>query len=135
MSSSQVRKAAKLTATAVDAKEPDWKFYDTVNLNQDPDDDKWFTIEYNSEHTELSTFCGDSEETGLIDLIFNCPGGNGDDVIEECERIAKEFLATYQLQKTKNLSFTRMVAPEGFNHSTTRYFQVIIGVEYKYVFS
>jgi hypothetical protein len=134
MSSSLVRKSSKNVANQVAAAEPDWKFYDTVNIDQDPIDDKWFTIEYNSEHTEMSTFCGESEETGLIDLIFNCPGGDGDDVIEECERIAKAFINIGQSLKLKNLSFTRMVAPEGFNHSTTRYFQVIIGVEYKFVF-
>ena len=57
-------------------------FYPTVNYDQNPSDDIWFTAEFGSTYRETMTFCDGLEmEEGEVQLIYFGPPGTGYDAV------------------------------------------------------
>ena len=105
-------------------------YYDTVNRAVTPRDDKWFTIEYEIDTSGIASYDRKHGETGRIGLIFNIKPGDGSDVLDQCE--ADALLLFRKTDNTGALSFIDINSPEQYNQNSTRYFQVIIDLEYQY---
>jgi len=54
-------------------------YYPTVNLEQDPTDNTWVTVDYNIPFKNKLTFCGDTLEEGTFTVAFFGQPGIGDD--------------------------------------------------------
>lgn len=53
-------------------------YYPTVNYEQNPTDNYWFTAEFDHLYREAMTFCdGKTSEEGEIELVFFGPAGEG----------------------------------------------------------
>jgi len=107
-------------------------YYDTINLDQNPSDPVWFTIEFEVETSDMTTFCGHGEEDGVFDLVFCGSAGSGDAaVIAAAEADAKVFLA--QSDATGKLVVRRALPPEEFSSGdANNWYRVIVGLEYRY---
>lgn len=54
-------------------------FYDTINIEQDPDEDVWFTVEFFAEDRE-GMYCDKAyQEYGSITVVVIAQPGTGDD--------------------------------------------------------
>jgi hypothetical protein len=76
MSSSYVRSLFRdwLSDASIDT-----RYYDTINLDQNPPEDTWVTAEFDVSFREKKTFCeGSWEEEGEVSLMFNGRAGVGD---------------------------------------------------------
>ena len=49
-------------------------FHETINTNANPQDPIWVTLDFQSEYTEVSTFCDDYIETGVIEMVYRVEG-------------------------------------------------------------
>jgi hypothetical protein len=107
-------------------------YYDTVNQNQNPADPVWFTIDFEPETSEMTTFCGHAEEDGVIELVFCGSAGSGDAaVLTAAEADAKIFLA--QSDTTGKLVVRRAMPPEEFSAGDAdNWYRIVIGLEYRY---
>ena len=131
MSSFYVRSTVKTWAElpAVAAIAP---FYDTINFEVIPRDDIWFTAEFEPEFDELMTVCGDINEEGLINFIFQGNPGVGDsDLLIAAETAVDEILK--QADPTGDLVLGKRYAPEEYSGGTaTNVYEVSVSVEYVY---
>ncbi len=109
-------------------------FYETVNVDQDPTDNSWYTIEFNPEVSDEITFCRAKSETGVIDFVFNILPGQGDSqLLGDAQTIVDAFMLNKD--PTYKLTLTNQQAPEEFSGgSANKYYQIIIGVEYSYFY-
>ena len=138
MASSYVRKKIKTWIDELayqpnnlpDATRFSMPYYDTVNRTVNARDPQWLTIEYEIDTSGISTYTREHMETGRIGLIFNIQPGNGADILEQCE--ADALLLFRKIDDTGALSFIDINSPEQYNQNSTRYFQVIIDLEYQY---
>lgn len=136
MSSSYVRNKIKTTASFINSGSLDYPnaFYDTVNNEVKPQDRFWYTARFNLEDTQRGTHDDHYIETGLIDLIFTCPGGKGDGIIEICEKISREIYKVIN-KDGDQLSITKLMAPEEFAVKAAMGFEIVIGLEYLYYYT
>ena len=138
MSSSYVRNNLKDVASSITIDQIKFtyqsKFYDTVNKVVKPVEDFWFTARFNLEDTLKDTFDDQYIETGLIDLIFSCPGGAGDNIIEACEEISRKI---YKIINANDDSFTitKVMAPEELEVKASLGFEIAVGLEYSYIYN
>ena len=123
MSSSYVRTLAKQYATALNV-----PFYDTINKEENPTDDAWLTIEFNSEYSEGTYNDCLTTEEGLIDLVFMQLPGQGDGLIATAEA---EALAFYRNKDPSGkLDLYKMQPIEDFTDPD--HYRVVVGIEYRY---
>lgn len=109
-------------------------FHESINQEENPTENMWFTIEFNSELTDYSTFCGDKIETGVIAFVFSTlPGGGDTALIAAAESDIQLFMNSKD--PSGKLVFTNDLAPEEFTGGdANKYYQVVIYVEYSYSF-
>ncbi len=109
-------------------------FHESINHVEIPGNEDWFTIEFNSEGTDVDTYCEDKTERGVIDFIFSTlPGGGDKNIIAAAEADIQKFMN--QKDPNGKLTLLNDLAPEEFTSgSANEYYQVIIGVEYSYSF-
>jgi hypothetical protein len=92
MSHSVVRSVFRTWAGEIDT-DTGTPFYETVNTEQNPTDDVWWSIEFTAEFFSNQTFCQDGEtEEGFVTVIVFAQPGTGDTAaITALEAIGKEF--------------------------------------------
>lgn len=110
-------------------------YYDTINIEEDPQDQFWCTIEFSHEYTDLNTYCNSKEEHGVIDIIVSGQPGTGDeDVMEYATNIVNTFMNNRDPSGKLTLLYDQ--APEEFSGGdANKYYQVTVGVEYLYLFN
>jgi hypothetical protein len=110
-------------------------FVESINAEENPTTDIWLTVEFMHETTETTSICGNQEERGVIDLIFSGNPGIGDaDVISAADIDTKAFMK--KIDPTGQLVLLNDLAPEEFSGgSASRYYQVVVGIEYLYKFN
>lgn len=77
-------------------KDPSMKvpFYPTINMEQDPPDDIWFTVEFSSGYKEKLTYCGTTSENGEVEIVFfGRPGIGYDTLLTALEADIKTLMA------------------------------------------
>ena len=113
----------------------DIPYYDTINIEEDPQDPFWCTLEFNHEYTTSESYCNKKEEHGVIDVIVSGQPGTGDgDVMEYATEIAAKFMNN--LDPSGKLTLLNDQAPEEFSGGdANKYYQVIVGIEYIYLFN
>jgi hypothetical protein len=107
-------------------------FYDTINYEQNPNDNVWWTIEFEIENSATETYCGEEIEEGVIELVFCGQPGAGDGaVIAAAEAEGKRLLT--QSDTTSQLCLVRAMPPEEFSAGDgDRWYRVVVGIEYQY---
>lgn len=110
-------------------------YYDTINIEEDPQDLFWCTVEFSHEYTETSSYCNSQEEHGVIDIIISGQPGTGDDaVLEYATEIAAKFMNNRD--PSGKLTLLNDQAPEEFSGGdANKYYQVTVGIEYIYLFN
>lgn len=56
-------------------------FHDTVNLEQDPPEAIWKTIDWGLPSRDRGTYCGQYDESGTFSVAYFGPPGTGDEAI------------------------------------------------------
>ena len=112
----------------------DIPFYDTINVEEDPQDRFWCTIEFSHEYTTSENYCNHKEEHGVIDVIISGQPGTGDgDVLDYATEIAAKFMTNKD--PSGKLTLLNDQAPEEFSGGdANKYYQVTVGIEYVYFF-
>lgn len=108
-------------------------FYPTVNQEQNPQDDTWFTLEFGSTSREVMTFCqGEQLEEGEIEIIvFGLPGRGYDDVLQAAEAVADALMA--MTDPNGKLVLTGRSAPYEYSGgSAQREYAASIYLDYQY---
>lgn len=109
MSSLYVRDLVRTWAAAAAAPMP---FYDTVNREVDPQDDRWATVQFTGGTNEQITYCS-QQEAGTFDLMFFARGGAGDQaLLQAAEAAVTAFLANTDPTRALQLRLTG--PPEDF---------------------
>ena len=105
-------------------------FYDTINFEENPTDDIWFTVEFEPEYSEKTTYCGDMSEEGLITFVFQTRPGVGDEaLITAAESAVAEILA--QDDPSGVLTLEMAYAPDEYTGgSADTGYRVSISVDY-----
>ena len=116
-------------------KDLDLPYYDTINLEEDPQDPFWCTVEFSHEYTDSVTYCKHQEEHGVIDIIVSGQPGQGDEeVMEYATNIANKFMTNKD--PSGKLTLLNDQAPEEFSGGdANKYYQVTVGIEYIYLFN
>jgi len=109
-------------------------FHESINYEVVPNENMWFTIEFNAENTQVDTYCRDRTETGVIDFVFGVLPGQGDhDLIAAADSDIQKFMKS--IDPNGKLVLLNDMAPEEFTGGdANQYYQVVIGVEYSYTF-
>lgn len=105
-------------------------YYDTINVEEQPTEDIWFTAEFETEYSEKITFCGQTAEEGLINFVFETNAGVGDEaLITTAENTVATILE--QNDPTSDLTLELAYAPEEYTGgSADSGYRVSISVEY-----
>lgn len=108
-------------------------YYDTINIEEDPQDRFWCTLEFNHEFTEVDTYCRSQKESGVIDIIVSGQPGTGDsDVLEYATTIAENFMKNED--PLGKLTLENDQAPEEYSGGdSNKYYQVTVGIAYTYM--
>jgi hypothetical protein len=107
-------------------------FYESVNTQVSAQDPLWVTLEFDSFGREYESFCGDTTETGTINIVVFGRAGVGDDaVITAAEKIASNF---YDYGDPSNgLILVDLAAPEElFSNDGSPQYAVSVTIEYEY---
>ena len=105
-------------------------YYDTINVEENPSDDVWFTAEFEPEYTEKQNFCGGLSEEGLINFVFETNAGIGDEALITA---AESAVATIleQNDPSQDLVLEMAYAPDEYTGGTADTgYRVSISVEY-----
>jgi hypothetical protein len=104
-------------------------FYDTVNLEQNPTDPVWKTVDWGFPSRERDTFCGQYQESGAIGIAyFGQPGKGDSDLLVQAEADITALMA--QLDPTAALVLEDRGAPFDFRQGNV--YVVEFQVEYVY---
>ena len=105
-------------------------YYDTINVEENPSENIWFTAEFEPEYTEKQTFCGELSEEGLINFVFETNAGIGDEALITA---AESAVATIleQNDPSQDLVLEMAYAPDEYTGGTADTgYRVSISVEY-----
>lgn len=109
MSSLYVRNLVRSWAVTAAAPMP---FYDTVNREVNPVDERWCTVQFLGGTNEQYTYCG-QQEAGSFDLMFFARGGAGDEsLLQDAEAAVAAFMAS--TDATRVLQLRLAGPPEDF---------------------
>ena len=105
-------------------------YYDTINVEENPTDNIWFTAEFEPEFSEKITFCGQTAEEGMITFVFQTSAGVGDEaLIIAAENAVANILE--QNDPTSDLTLELAYAPDEYTGgSADSGYRVSISVEY-----
>jgi hypothetical protein len=108
-------------------------YHASVNLDIDPPEDTWCTVEFSSSFRETLTFCqGAVEENGEIEVIYFGDAGAGyDTLIQALEADIKTLMA--KRDTANKLILTGRSPPdEYFGGSAERHYGLSVFIEYIY---
>lgn len=106
-------------------------YYNTINIEQNPSDPQWLTLDFIVFDTRKETFCEDKEETGSIRLLFlGNPGVGFDELFVAAESDAAVFYSN--VDGTGALTLELLNSPMEFGNKDTPYFGVEISIDYSY---
>lgn len=108
-------------------------FFDTINVEQNPADTMWVTLEFDYATSEELTFCGNQLHIGTFTLVFFGVAGAGYETLLEA---AETDGAVFYLNEdpTHKLVMTGIDPPEEFESSGhVPLFGVAISVNYEYI--
>ena len=107
-------------------------FYNTVNEQQNPNVDIWFTAMYEAETRDKLTFCQAHEERGLIELIFSGRAGRGyTALLAQAEADAATIAAL--TDATGQFVIRNTLPPDEFSGgSAGKWYSVTIPLEYSF---
>ena len=119
----KVREWAELSAVGL-------PYYDTINVEENPTDNIWFTAEFEPEYTEKQTFCGELSEEGLINFVFESAAGVGDEtLLAAAQSAVKKILE--QNDPSQDLVLEMDYAPDEYTGGTADTgYRISISVEY-----
>jgi len=119
----KVREWAELSTVGV-------PYYDTINVEENPTDNIWFTAEFEPEYTEKQTFCGELSEEGLINFVFESAAGVGDEtLLAAAQSAVKKILE--QNDPSQDLVLVMDYAPDEYTGGTADTgYRISISVEY-----
>lgn len=107
-------------------------YFETVNTDQNPGVPVWATFEFNSEFSEVLSFCGDTVEEGTVDIVVSALPGTGDGAAIQ----AVENAATYLMQQqdaTGRLVLLSSQPPDEYSSgSADRTYRVVVGINYRF---
>jgi len=129
MSSKYVRDMVEGWVNEIDILTP---FYPTINMEQDPQDDMWFTIEFTSRYKEKLTYCDTTAENGEVELVFfGLPGKGYDSVISALEADIKTLMS--KRDPAQKLVLLEASAPAEFSSgSANSSYEMSVFCEYVY---
>jgi hypothetical protein len=128
MSTFYIRQKAEAWATALIATVP---YYPTINQNQDPSDDMWMTLEFQTFGATKETYCDDFVDDGEIILTFFGRVGLGyAPQIQTAEAYAALFFANTDV--TGQLVLTSMNPPVDFVGQNNPWYIVEVAFNYQY---
>lgn len=104
-------------------------FYNTVNMEQDPTDNMWVTVEYNIPLKNTATFCGDTIEEGNFTVAFFGQPGIGDDALLTAAELDMRVLMQ-QVDVSGSVTLTNRSAPMDFRQG--EWYIVEFTVDYEY---
>jgi len=106
-------------------------YYETVNQDQNPTDPIWVTYEFNSEFSDLLSFCGDTMEEGTVDIVVSAQPGTGDAAAIAAAEAAAAYLTAQHDATGRLVIVKRQPVDEYSDGSADRNYRVIIGIEYR----
>ncbi len=109
------------------------KYYPTINMDNNPAEDMWFTVEFSSSYRESLTFCsGKTMESGEIEVVFfGLPGVGYSALITPLEADIKTLMA--QRDPTQKLVLMEASAPiEYSGGSADESYELSTYIEYIY---
>jgi hypothetical protein len=128
MSSRYVRNLTEQWAAAPALGVP---FYPTVNMEQNPSDQIWFTLEWDAFGATKDTFCETFTEDGEVRMVFFGPAGAGyDALLAAAETAARLFYGN--IDPAGRLVLSSLGAPDEFGGQDQSYFVVEIAIEYTF---
>ena len=132
MSASYVRKTARQWANEVSALFVQYPYYDTINLEQDPPEDIWWSLEFISDFME-GTFCrpGYIERGIIVVTVMAAPGTGDADAITAMEDIVPQMMA--KIDPTQRLVIERYEPlEEASGGSAGKHYRVSVALEYQH---
>lgn len=106
-------------------------FHDTINLEQNPSDPVWLSVEFDAYGYDKDTYCEKFTERGQITLVWMGQSGVGDDaLLQTAEADAAAFYAN--TDPTGKLVLTGRSASDSYIGSDTPYFEVAIYFDYEF---
>jgi len=103
-------------------------FYDTVNLEQAPNDDYWCTVEWGFSSNQKLNYCGDREESGSFQVYYFGPVGLGDAAVLSLAESEIELLMS-RLDLTGVVNLIESNTAEDFTDEN--YYGVTFLIEYE----
>lgn len=105
-------------------------YYPTINTEQNPHDDMWVTLEFDSLGNTKESYCDKFSEDGLIHLVFfGLPGIGYDQLLQQAEAAGQVFYSKTDPQG--KLVLESYSPPSDFGYGTPDY-GCTITFEYSY---
>lgn len=104
-------------------------FYDTVNLEQNPQDPMWCTVDWGFSFADRTTFCNTIEEDGSFQIVYFGKPGIGDEELLEAAEKDMELLME-QIDPNYRLTLDTFSAAEDFLEEN--FYGVSFLVSYRY---
>lgn len=107
-------------------------FFETVNTDQNPDAPLWATFEFNSEFSEVLSYCGETVEEGVVDIVVSAFPGTGDAAAIQAVENAATYLMQQQDETGRLVLLSSQPPDEYSDGSADRTYRVVVGIEYRF---
>lgn len=104
-------------------------YYDTVNIEQDPEEDLWCTVDWGFSFPSLMTYCGEVQHEGSFRVLYFGLPGIGDQAVLAAAEIDMASLMS-QMDPNKQLALIGISSAEDVLEEN--YFGVAYSVDYEY---
>lgn len=104
-------------------------FYDTVNVEQNPTDPIWLTLDWGIPFRTVDTFCRETTEEGTIAFVFFGNAGIGDD---DLLAAAETFMDAVMLKSDTSGRLVLLDQGAAFDFRQEEHFCIEFQVTYEY---
>lgn len=104
-------------------------YYDTVNLEQNPTDPIWSTVDWGYADRQMTTYCHNHVEEGSFNVVFFGDPGVGDDALLAAAEADMDLLLL-RVDPNARLTLTNYNAPFSFRQE--EHFALEFNVTYEY---
>lgn len=106
-------------------------YYSTMNMEQDPSDEIWFTLEFDTYGYQKESFCDNWVETGSITLVFFGVAGVGwETLVQRAEQDTAIFRANKDA--SMKLVITGMDSPDEISAGDVPFYALSVTLDYEY---